>query len=444
MDFDFVNVLLSSSSNNLPRIIAVESENNIEYLLSADWNIEHVDLIPFILEPEFNQFCFDSTTPTVYLISDLHAFESFHFIQIMKCLKSSAVNYNNVVLVHVPSIISKEYYKSGIISYTLKISLNREEKISVFTEGLGGLEDSQLKVALDLSSGYTKKQLLSFINWIKYYNQKNVSFIEAAVLSSKKFTRNHTFDIMEGHCTWNDIVGYASTIEDLKKSLYWPIEKQKEFERFGLERPQGVLLHGPSGCGKSFMVNAIASERKLKVLGLKGPEMFSKYFGESERIIRQVFKSARSMAPCILFIEELDVFAKKRGSDDSEGISDRILSCFLNELDGIEDRKGIILLATTNKKHLIDEAILRPGRFDHHILVDKPALDDRILLFSKYLGSEGGMMAELTEGFSCKEISSLFLEISMYARMDKNFDQIIMLKELIQSRKKIREECDSF
>lgn len=152
----------------------------------------------------------------------------------------------------------------------------------------------------------------------------------------------------------------------------WPLKYPDSFRRMGISASKGVLLYGPPGCSKTMIAKAIATESKLNFLAVKGPELFSKYVGDSEKGVREIFKKARSCAPSVIFFDEIDAVASSRSSETD--VSDRVLIQILIEIDGIEELNDVIIIAATNRPDTLDKALTRPGRFDHLVYVPPPDL----------------------------------------------------------------------
>lgn len=180
--------------------------------------------------------------------------------------------------------------------------------------------------------------------------------------------------------TWASIGALHSIREDLRMSIVLPISDPGLFTRAGLSKPIGVLLWGPPGCGKTLLAKAVANESNANFISVKGPELLNKYVGESERAVRQVFSRARASKPCIIFFDELDALVPRRDDSLSEA-SARVVNTLLTELDGLEDRNGVFVIAATNRPDVIDPAMLRPGRLDKPILVDLPTFEEKIEIF---------------------------------------------------------------
>ncbi|EFX89715.1 hypothetical protein DAPPUDRAFT_40651, partial [Daphnia pulex] len=172
---------------------------------------------------------------------------------------------------------------------------------------------------------------------------------------------------------WTDIGGQAELKLKLKQAVEWPLRYPEAFQRLGVEPPRGLLMFGPPGCSKTMIAKALATESGLNFIAVKGPELFSKWVGESERAVREVFRRARQVAPAIVFLDELDALGSARGSGStSAGVGDRVLAQLLTEMDGIEALKDVTVVAATNRPDMIDKALLRPGRLDRIVYVSLP------------------------------------------------------------------------
>ena len=161
--------------------------------------------------------------------------------------------------------------------------------------------------------------------------------------------------------------------QELQEAVEWPLKKPEVFKRVGIRPPKGILLFGPPGCGKTMLARAVATEGEANFISIKGPELFSKWVGESEKAIREVFRKGRTAAPSIIFFDELDSVVPRRGMGlGDSGVSERVISQLLTELDGIESLENVVIVGATNRPDIIDPAILRPGRFDRLIYVPSP------------------------------------------------------------------------
>ncbi len=172
---------------------------------------------------------------------------------------------------------------------------------------------------------------------------------------------------------WSDVGGLTDMKQELQEAVEWPLKKPEVFKRVGIRPPKGILLFGPPGCGKTMLARAVATEGEANFISIKGPELFSKWVGESEKAIREVFRKGRTAAPSIIFFDELDSVVPRRGMGlGDSGVSERVISQLLTELDGIESLENVVIVGATNRPDIIDPAILRPGRFDRLIYVPSP------------------------------------------------------------------------
>jgi len=172
---------------------------------------------------------------------------------------------------------------------------------------------------------------------------------------------------------WADVGGLTDVKQELQEAVEWPIKKPEVFKRVGIRPPKGILLFGPPGCGKTMLAKAVATESEANFISIKGPELFSKWVGESEKAIREVFRKGRTAAPSIVFFDELDSVVPRRGLGFGDsGVSERVISQLLTEMDGIESLVNVVIIGATNRPDIIDQAILRPGRFDRLIYVPAP------------------------------------------------------------------------
>lgn len=223
---------------------------------------------------------------------------------------------------------------------------------------------------------------------------------------------------------WSDIGGQEELKQKITEVVQLPLEAADTFKNLGVLAPKGVLLYGPPGCSKTLTAKALATESGLNFLAVKGPEIFNKYVGESERTIREIFRKARAAAPSIIFFDEIDAISGDRESLGTSA-SQNVLTSLLNEIDGVEELKGVVIVGATNRPTEIDPALLRPGRLDRHIYVSPPDYDARLQILTKGCSKfnlEGevdlSQLASLTEGCSGAEVALLCHEAGLSAVME--------------------------
>jgi transitional endoplasmic reticulum ATPase len=235
---------------------------------------------------------------------------------------------------------------------------------------------------------------------------------------------------------WEDVGGLYHVKRVLKETIEWPLKYGDLFRHARTTPPKGILLYGPPGTGKTLLAKAVASESETNFISIKGPEILSKWIGESEKGVREVFKKARQASPCIIFFDEIDSIVPRRGTDASSHVVDRVISQFLAEMDGIEELKDIVVIAATNRLDMIDPAILRAGRFDFHLELPCPDLEARVEILKVHtrgtpLGEDVDIesLAAESEGLAGAELESLCRAASISA-----------IREFIESGRKKPEE----
>jgi len=176
---------------------------------------------------------------------------------------------------------------------------------------------------------------------------------------------------------WDDVGGLVEVKRELQEAVEWPMKYPMLYEKLGHKMPRGILLHGPSGTGKTLLAKAVATESEANFVSVRGPELLSKWVGESERGIREIFRRARQASPCVIFFDEIDSIAPIRGAGGETAVTERVVSQLLTELDGMENMRGVVVLAATNRADMIDSALLRPGRFDKIIQIPLPDKESR-------------------------------------------------------------------
>ncbi len=224
---------------------------------------------------------------------------------------------------------------------------------------------------------------------------------------------------------WSDIGGLESVKQELIEAVEWPLKYPEAFEAVNTRPPRGVLLFGPPGTGKTLLAKAVATESEANFISIKGPELLSKYVGESERIVRETFRKARQAAPAIIFFDEIDSIVPTRGSAFDSGVTERVVSQILTELDGLEELKNVVVIAATNRPDIVDPALLRPGRLDRLIYIRPPDLKEREVIYNIHLKGkplspeiDAGKLSERTEGYVGADIEAICREAAILALRD--------------------------
>ncbi len=245
---------------------------------------------------------------------------------------------------------------------------------------------------------------------------------------------------------WSDIGGLEEVKQELREAVEWPLKYPESFERMGIKPPKGILLYGPPGCGKTLLAKAVATESEANFISIKGPEIFSKWVGESERAIREVFRKARQVAPCVIFLDEIDAIAPIRGLGYGDSmVTERVVSQLLTEIDGIEKLDGVVVIAATNRPDIVDPALLRPGRFDRLIYVPPPDQKGRLEILKIHtrnmpLADDVDLeeIAKITEGFSGADLGVLCREAGLYALREDINAKHVAKRHFEKALKKIR------
>jgi len=331
----------------------------------------------------------------------------------------------------------------------------RYEILQIHTRGMPLAEDVDLKKLAEITHGYTGADLAALCRETamkalrRYLPEINLeeerippSVLEKMEVRMEDFLnaykeitptamREVYIEVPTVH--WEDIGGLEDVKRELREAVEWPLKNPEVFKRFGIRPPKGILLYGPPGCGKTLLARAVATESEANFITIKGPEVFSKWVGESEKAIREVFRKARMAAPAIIFFDEFDSLVPKRGMGFGDsGVTERVISQLLTEMDGIMRLEDVVVIAATNRPDIIDPAVLRPGRFDRLIFVPAPDEKGRLEIFKIYtknmpLAKDVSLeeLAKATNGYSGADIEALCREAALNAlRRDINAKEV--------------------
>jgi transitional endoplasmic reticulum ATPase len=225
---------------------------------------------------------------------------------------------------------------------------------------------------------------------------------------------------------WTDVGGLDAIKQELIEAVEWPLKYPEAFEAINTKPPKGILLFGPPGTGKTMLAKAVANESEANFISIKGPEMLSKYVGESEKAVRETFRKAKQASPAIIFFDEVDSIAPIRGISSDSHVTERVISQMLTEMDGMEELKDVLVIAATNRPDMVDSALLRPGRLDRLIYVTPPCADARKAIFEIHLDGKPldnkvdlKELARMTDGYVGSDIEAICREASIMALREK-------------------------
>ncbi len=313
----------------------------------------------------------------------------------------------------------------------------RLEVLQIHTRGMPLAEDVNLKRLADITHGFigadlealakeaairALRRVLPEVNMeaesvpVAILNKiivKNGDFLEALGEVEPSAMREVLVEIPD--VKWDDIGGLIETKEELREAVEWPLKYPELFAHLDAKPPKGLLLYGPPGTGKTLLAKAVANESEANFISVKGPELLSKWVGESEKAVRDIFRRARQTAPCVVFLDEVDSIAPVRGSGAGDNqVTERIVSQFLTEMDGLEVLRNVVIIAATNRPDIVDPALLRPGRFDRLLYVPPPDLEARKQIFKIHTRKTPMMpdvnlddLARMTDGYTGADIASV-------------------------------------
>jgi transitional endoplasmic reticulum ATPase len=348
---------------------------------------------------------------------------------------------------NIPDVLDPALRRPGRFDREIRIDApdrnGRKEILQIHTRGMPQSKDADLDELADFTFGYVGADLAalareSAMNALRRYLPEidlekpiPIDVLEKMEVKMDDFKAAHRgiepsamreFLIEIPKVSWDDVGGLEEAKRQLQEAVEWPLTKPEVFKRMGITPPRGVLLYGPPGTGKTLLAKAVASESKANFISIKGPEVMSKWVGESEKAVRELFKKARQVAPTIVFLDELDSIAPMRGTDTGSHVTDSVVNQLLTSIDGLESMEGVVVIGATNRPDIIDQGLLRPGRFDRLVLIPAPDEKARLEIFKIHtkgmpLDDDVDLkgLAKLCDSYSGADIEALCREAAMLA-----------------------------
>lgn len=324
----------------------------------------------------------------------------------------------------------------------------RKEIFQIHTRGMPLAEDVSLQEYAEITHGFVGADIMAVcreaamlslrsilpiidldkpipLNVLNELEITNEHFSQSLLMVEPSAMREVLVDVP--NVSWQDIGGLEEVRQELREAVEWPIKYPELYKKAGIRGVNGILLFGPPGCGKTLLAKAVASESEINFLSVKGPELFDKFVGETEKAVRERFRKARQAAPSIIYFDEFDSIAKNRGGgagNYGSKLGDQVVNQILVEMDGLEDRTGVVVVASTNRLEMIDKAMLRPGRFDRILYVPAPERDDRRKIFKVHtadmplapdLEDHLDILANRTQNYTGADIENICREAGMQA-----------------------------
>ena len=346
-----------------------------------------------------------------------------------------------------PNLLDEALRRGGRFDREIEIGVpdrnGRLEILQIHTRGMPLAEDVKLEDLADITHGFVGADIASLSKEAAMHALRGIlpkinieEEIPAEILDAIQIKKEDFYEGLKGvtpsamrevfievpNVKWADVGGLEQAKQELIEAVEWPIKYPEAFDEFKTKPPKGILLFGPPGTGKTLLAKAVASESEANFISIKGPELLSKFVGESERGIREMFRKAKQASPCIIFFDEIDSIAPIRGQSFDSGVTQRVVSQLLTELDGMEELKDVVVISATNRPDIIDKALLRPGRIDRLIYISPPGKKEREKIFKIHLKDKPltddidiSMLAERTENYVGADIEAICREATILA-----------------------------
>ncbi|WP_043516383.1 MULTISPECIES: AAA family ATPase [unclassified Actinoplanes] len=362
-----------------------------------------------------------------------------------------------------PESVDPELRAPDLLAVQLTVPLPdaamRREQLTVLTRGMPLAADVRLDDVAGRTPGYVAADLGALVREAgvraalrqKTSDEPSVTMADfEAALDVVRPTSMAESTLEVATVTLDDVGDMAEVKQVLTESVLWPLTYPDTFARLGVTPPRGVLLYGPPGCGKTYLVKAIAGTGKANVLSVKGAELLSKWVGDSEKAVRELFRRAREAAPTLVFLDEVDALAPARGQGSDGGVTDRVVAALLTELDGVEDLRNVVVIGATNRPDLIDPALLRPGRLERLVYVpppDGPARAAILRASAKSVPLDESVdltaLGEELTGFSAADCSALIREAALAAMRGSLEASTVTAANVSTARERVRASLDA-
>ncbi len=375
-----------------------------------------------------------------------------------------------IAATNVPNILDPALRRPGRFDRELEIGVpNKEGRLNILkihTRNMPLLKDVNLKELAAVTHGFVGADLSALAKEaamivlrrvlpdLKYDKEEPLSkeILEKLFVSKKDFRDSlkvvrpsalREVLVEVPNVKWTDIGGLEMPKQELKEAVEWPLQYPDSFKRLGVKPPKGILLYGPPGTGKTMLAKAVATESQANFISIKGPELLSKWVGESEKAVREVFKKARQTAPTIIFFDEIDSLAPRRGISSDSNVTERVVNQLLTEIDGLEGMHDIVIVGATNRPDMLDTALLRPGRFDRIILLPSPDYAARLDIFKVHTKNmplkdvDIEELARRTEGYVGADIEAICREAAILALRENINAKEVPMENFEEAMKKV-------
>ncbi len=411
------------------------------------------------------------TSPAVVLVEDVEALAPREgagpLLPVLLLALRDVVRDGRVAVVCTtahPERVSPDLRTPGTLDHELAVPLpdraQRLRLLEVATRGVPLEDDVQLDDVAGRTPGFVAADVLSLVReaGLRAAARHRDTVGDRAAVAAQDL--DGALEVvhptaMEGaqldlaRITLDDVGDMAETKAALTEAVLWPLQYPDTFTRLGVEPPRGVLLYGPPGCGKTFLVKAVAGSGQTNVLSVKGAELLSKWVGESERAVRELFRRARESAPALIFLDEVDALAPVRGQSSDGGTTDRVVAALLTELDGVEDLRDVSVIGATNRPDLVDPALLRPGRLERLVYAPPPDADARALILRASakavpLADDVDLdeLGRRTEGYSAADCAALVREAALTAMRESMQASAVTAAHLAAALQVVRPSLD--